>query len=179
MNGGLMRQRTTTPWGGPRDTVDEPVDVPRYLSAPRRSWPLIALIIVLMTATVLVLSLALPKTYQATARILMDDQAGVLQAADADSVTRRLATVQTLLTTRNVLEQAAERLPDESGRTLEDKVEVSVDQNANIVDVVATDGDPEGAAAIANAVARSFLALQQAQDRERLARARVPISRLP
>jgi capsular polysaccharide biosynthesis protein/MinD-like ATPase involved in chromosome partitioning or flagellar assembly len=169
-----MRQRTTTTWG-PRDIGDEPVDVPRYLTALRRSWPLIALIILLMTATVLVLSLALPKTYQATSRILMEDQAGVLQAADADSVTRRLATVQTLLTTRNVLAEAAERLPDESAQTLEDKVEVSVDQNANIVDVVATDGDPEGAAAIANAVARSFLALQQTQERERLARARADL----
>jgi capsular polysaccharide biosynthesis protein len=170
-----MRQRTTATWGGPRDTGDEPVDVPRYLTALRRSWPLIALIIVLMTATVLVLSLALPKTYQATARILMEDQAGVLQASDADSVTRRLATVQTLLTTRDVLTQAAETLPDESVQTLEDKLEVSVDQNANIVDVVATDGDREGAAAIANAVARSFLALQQARERDRLARARTDL----
>jgi Mrp family chromosome partitioning ATPase len=175
MNGGLMRQRTTSSWDGPRDTGDLPVDVPRYLTALKRSWPLIALIIMLMTVTVLLLSLALPKTYEATARILMEDQAGVLQPADAESVTRRLATVQTLLTTRDVLAQAAESLPDESVETLEDKLEVSVDQNANIVDVVATDGDPEGAAAIANAVTRSFLALEQTQERERLARARADL----
>ena len=170
-----MRQPTTSIWDWPRDTGDEPVDVPRYLTALKRSWPLMALIVVLMTVTVLLLSLALPKTYQASARILMEDRAGVLQAADADSVTRRLATVQTLLTTRDVLSQAAESLPDESVQTLEDKVEASVDQNANIVDVVATDGDPDGAAAIANAVARSFLTLEQTQERERIARARADL----
>jgi Mrp family chromosome partitioning ATPase len=167
-----MRQPTTVTWERPGDAGDEPVDVPRYLTALKRSWLLIALIIALMTVTVLLLSLALPKTYQATARILMEDQAGVLQPADADSVTRRLATVQTLLTTRDVLTKAAGDLPDETVETLEDKVEVSVDQNANIVDVIAADGDPNGAAAIANAVARSFLALEQSQERERLARAR-------
>jgi Mrp family chromosome partitioning ATPase len=170
-----MLERTTSTWERPRDTGDEPVDVPRYLTALKRSWPLIALIIALMTGTVLLLSLALPKTYEATARILMEDQAGVLQPADAESVTRQLATVQALLTTRDVLTQATETLPDESVETLEDKVEVSVDQNANIVDIVATDGDPDGAAAIANAVARSFLALEQTQERERLARARADL----
>ncbi len=170
-----MRERMPSTWDRPRDIADEPVDVPRYLTALKRSWPLIFLIIVLMTVTVLLLSLALPKTYQATARILVEDEAGVLQPADGESVTRRLATLKTLLTTRDVLSKAAEGLPDESVGTLEDKVEASVDQNANIVDVVATDGDPDGVAAIANAVARSFLTLEQTQERERLARARADL----
>lgn len=170
-----MRAPTPSSWERPRDIGDEPVDVPRYFTALKRSWPLIVLIVVLMTVTVLLLSLALPKTYHATARILMEDQAGVLQSADAESMTRRLATVQTLLTTRDVLTEAAENLPDETVQTLEDKVEVLVDQDANIVDVVAADGDPDGAAAIANAVAESFLALKQTQERERLARARAEL----
>lgn len=159
-------------WDEPRTTGDEPVDVPRYLTALKRGWPLIALIIVLMTVTVLLLSIALPKTYEATARILMDDRAGAFEPTDVETVRRRLATVQTLLTTRDVLAQAAEGLPDESVETLEDKVEASVDENANIVDIVATDGDADGAAEIANAVARSFLTLQETAERERLARAR-------
>ena len=170
-----MRERMPSTWERPREIGDEPVDVPRYLTALRRSWPLIVLIIVAMTVTVLLLSLALPKTYQATAKILMEDQAGVLQQADADSLTRRLATVQTLLTTRDVLTQAAEKLPDETVETLEDKVEVSVDQNANIVNVLARDGDPNGAAAIANAIARSYLTLEQTEERERLAGARADL----
>jgi succinoglycan biosynthesis transport protein ExoP len=170
-----MRQRPDLAWAGTRDAADEPVDLPRYLTALKRGWPLIALIIVLMTVTVLVLSLALPKTYEATARVLMDDRAGAFEPTDVETVRRRLATVQTLLTTRDVLAQAAEQLPDESVETLEDKVEASVDQDANIVDIVARDGDAEGAAEIANAVAQAFLAQQQAAEQDRLARARAEL----
>jgi Mrp family chromosome partitioning ATPase len=166
-----MPERTALAWS-PREADDEPVDVPRYLAALKRAWPLIVLLIVLMTVTVLLLSLALSESYRATARIVLDDRAGTLEAADVETVRRRLATVQALLTTRNVLEQAAKRLPDESVDTLEDKVEASVDEDANLIDIHATDGDPAGAAAIANALARSFLRMQETAERERLARAR-------
>ena len=169
-----MPERTGSAWSGPR-ADDEPVDVPRYLAALKRAWPLIALIIVLMTVTVLVLSLGLSESYKASARIVLDDRAGAFDATDVDTVRRRLATVQALLTTRNVLVQATERLPGESAETLEDKVESSVDDDANIVDVVATDGDPNGAAAIANAVAQSFLTMQETAERERLALARAEL----
>jgi Mrp family chromosome partitioning ATPase len=167
-----MPERSGLAWSGPHQADDEPVDVPRYLAALKRAWPLIALLIVLMTGTVLLLSLVLPKSYRATARIVLDELAGAFEATDVETVRGRLATVQALLTTRNVLEQAAQRLPDESAETLEDKVESSIDEDANFVDVEATDGDAAGAAAIANAVARSFLKMQETADRERLARAR-------
>jgi Mrp family chromosome partitioning ATPase len=170
-----MPERTGLAWSGPRELDEEPVDVPRYLAALKRAWLLIALLIVLMTVTVLVLSLALSESYRATATIVLDDRAGTLEATDVETVRRRLATVQALLTTRPVLEQVAKRLPDESAATLEDKVESSVDEDANIIDVDATDGDPNGAAAIANAVARSFLKMQETAERERFARARAAL----
>src|SRR5688572_28633726 len=160
-----MRERTGLAWSGPREADDEPVDVPRYLAALKRAWPLIVLIIVLMTVTVFVLSRVLSESYRASARIVLDDRAGAFEAADVETVRRRLTTVQALLTTRRVLARAAERLPDESAETLEGKVEASVDEDANLVDVVATDGDPAGAAAIANAVARSFLAMEETAER--------------
>jgi Mrp family chromosome partitioning ATPase len=169
-----MRQRTASEWSGPAGGDDEPVDVPRYLAALKRAWPLIVLLIVLMTLTVLVLSLALPKSYEATARIVFDDEAGAgaLETTDVETVRRRLATVQVLLTTTDVLQQVAQRVPGESADTLEDKVETSVDEDANIIDVTATDGDAAGAAAIANAVARQFLEMEAAADRARFARSR-------
>jgi Mrp family chromosome partitioning ATPase len=169
-----MPERTGLAWSGPRETDEEPVDVPRYLAALKRAWPLIVLLIVLMTVTVLVLSLALSKSYRATATIVLDDRAG-LESTDVETVRRRLATVQTLLTTRNVLEQGANRLPDESVETLEDKVESSVDEDANIIHVDATDGDATGAAAIANAVARSFLKIQATAERQRFVRSRAAL----
>lgn len=169
-----MRQRTALGWSGPAGGDDEPVDVPRYLAALKRAWPLILLLIVLMTLTVLVLSLALPKSYEASARIVFDDRAGAgaLETTDVETVRRQLATVQVLLTTSDVLRQVAQRVPDESADTLEDKVETSVDEDANIIDVTATDGDAAGAAAIANAVARQFLEMEAAADKARFARSR-------
>ena len=169
-----MPERTGLGWSGPRDVDEEPVDVPRYLAALKRAWPLIALLIVLMTVTVLVLSLALSESYRATATIVLDDRAGA-EATDVETMRRRLATVQTLLTTRTVLEQVAKDVPDESVETLEDKVESSVDENANIIHVDATDGDPSGAAAIANAVARSFLKMQATAERQRFVRSRAAL----
>ena len=126
------------------DDGDRPVDVSRYLGALRRGAWLIALIVVPLTLTVLVVSLALPKTYRATAKIVKADAGGVFGSGDVETVKRRLATLQTLLVTPEVLDRAAGRLPGESAETLEGKVQSSVDRNSNIINVVGSDGDARG-----------------------------------
>jgi tyrosine-protein kinase len=151
---------------------DQPVDLPRFVAAIRRAWWLIALIVVPLTATVLVLSLVLPATYDATTRLVVEEPPGALDGGDGEAVTRRLATIQTLLTSRDVLTRAADELPGETPDTLEDKVTASVDDAASIVDVNATDGDAQGAADIANRVAATFLAERRGAERERFATAR-------
>ena len=156
----------------PDATDDQPVDVLRFLTALRRAWWLIALIVVPFTGAVLVLSLVLPKTYDATARLVVQDNAGALAGADNDAMTRRLATIQTLLTSRDVLTRAAEDLPRETADTLEDKVNASVDDRASIVDVQATDDSADGAATIANGVTETFLEQQRGDERQRFADAR-------
>jgi Mrp family chromosome partitioning ATPase/capsular polysaccharide biosynthesis protein len=154
------------------DDRDQPVDVRRYLGALRRGAWLIALIVLPLTLVVLVVSLTLPKTYRATAKIVKADTGGVLGQGDVETVKRRLATLQTLLVTPAVLDRAARRLPDESGQTLEDKVQASVDRNSNILNVLASDSDARGAAAIANAVASAFLSIQRSEERRLLDAAR-------
>ena len=154
------------------DDGDQPVDVRRYLGALRRGAWLIALIVVPLTLTVLVVSLTLPKTYRATAKIVKSDTGGVLGSGDVETVKRRLATLQTLLVTPVVLNRAARRLPGESADTLEGKVQASVDRNSNILNIVASDDDAKGAASIANAVANAFLAIQQDEERRQLAATR-------
>lgn len=156
----------------PDATDDQPVDVLRFLTALRRAWWLIALIVVPFTGAVLVLSLVLPKTYDATARLVVQDNAGALAGGDNDAMTRRLATIQTLLTSRDVLTRAAEDLPRETADTLEDKVSASVDDRASIVDVQATDDSADGAATIANGVTETFLEQQRGDERQRFADAR-------
>ena len=128
-----------------------------------------------MTGLVLVLSLVLPKTYQAKARIVLEDSPGLLESGGAESVERRLATLQALITTRDVLQRAGRRLQGENADSLEDKVRSSVDPDANIITVVARDSSARGAAAIANAVATEFLAKRRNAERDRLARARASL----
>ncbi|MGZ5360382.1 MAG: AAA family ATPase [Solirubrobacterales bacterium] len=147
-------------------------DVRRYMQAISRGRWLIALTVAVVTVTVLALSLLLPKTYESVARISLDEQSGALGSLDAESTKRRLATLETLLTSQEVLAPAAQEVPGESVDSLEDSVESSVDEQANIINVVASDGDAKRSAQIAQTVANSFLTVQAEQERERLERAR-------
>jgi capsular polysaccharide biosynthesis protein len=157
---------------------DEPVEVGRYMDALRRSRLLIALIIVPVTLAVLAISFAVPKTYRATSKIVLEATTDSLSGTDAQSVQRRLATIQVLLTTREMLRSAAANgLKGETDDTLNDKVHATVDQNANVVSIVATDDNARGAAAIANVVAATFLAKQRRLEQQRLTRSRASLQR--
>ena len=76
---------------------ERPVDAPRYVAALRRGFWLMVFIVVPLTATVLVLSLLLPKSYTATASLVLDERQGVLDSASGETSVRRLATTQRLL----------------------------------------------------------------------------------
>lgn len=168
-----MSQVTGLSGASPGDAADDqPVEIPRFLAALRRAWWLIALIVIPFTGVVLVLSLVLPKAYDATARLVVQSEPGALVGGDNDSMTRRLATIQTLLTSRDVLTRAADQLPGETADTLEDKMSATVDEVASIVDLTASDSDAAGAAAIANRVADTFVQMQRGRERQRFADAR-------
>jgi capsular exopolysaccharide synthesis family protein len=162
-------------YGPPEIPPDQPLEIGRYVDALRRSKVLIALIVGGLTAAVLVISLLLPKTYRATAKLLVDGTGDSLVSGDAESAQRRLATIQVLLKTRAVRTGAARNVQGETVDTLGDKVKTSVDQNANIVNIVATDDDAQGAARIANVVAGTFLAQQRRVESQRLNRARASL----
>jgi capsular polysaccharide biosynthesis protein len=146
---------------------EQPMDVSRYLSAIRRGSWLIVLIVVPLTVTVLAVSLALPKTYSASASITVEDTGSVLAPTDNESATRKLATMRALLTSPDVLDRAAHGLPGETGGSLKERVSASVDPVASIITVKAKDGDPEGAATIANRVASTFLAMRRVAETKR------------
>jgi capsular exopolysaccharide synthesis family protein len=151
---------------------DQPVETGRYLDALRRSKLLIVLIVLPLTAVVLGVSLTLPKTYRATAKIVVESASDPLESSDVESVERRLATINALLTTRETLRLAARKVPGETAATLDEVVGSSVDPGANIVNVVATDESARGAARIANAVATTFVNGRRRIERRRLDRAR-------
>jgi capsular exopolysaccharide synthesis family protein len=148
---------------------DAIVDVRRYLGALKRNRLLIALIVIAITGLVLALSLILPKKYEATAKIVLNADTSLFTSPDAASTQRELSTIQKLLSSPSVEEAAANEL--DSGETkdsIASKIDSSVDQTANLINVSATDEDPERAAAIANAVAGTFLDTQRQLERERL-----------
>jgi capsular exopolysaccharide synthesis family protein len=152
---------------------DDPVEVGRYLDAFRRSRWLIAGIVVLVTAAVFVISLLLPKTYQATSKLVLNPSAQPLASSDAQSTQRDLATVRVLLTTRELLAAVAKNGPaGETVNSLRDKVSATVDQDANVINVVGTDDAARGAAAIANGVAATFLARERRQQQQQVNRTR-------
>jgi Mrp family chromosome partitioning ATPase/capsular polysaccharide biosynthesis protein len=175
---GLLVTGSRTEWAQGNGAWDaEAVDVSRHFAALKRARWLIVAMVVSMTVAVFVFSAFLPKTYEAKARIVADDETSGLASGDVETVKRRLATVQTLLTTRSVLAAAAARLHLSSRDDLQDHVTASVEPQANIVDVKARDGDAVRAAAIANTVARTFLAYDEAQAATRLTRERAQLVR--
>ena len=147
-------------------------DVRRYLNAVSRSRWLIAVTVILITGIVVALSLSLPKRYEATARILVDDETSLISPSDAESQQRRLATLETVTTSPAVLDEAAGDVAGETQESLEDKVESRVDEQANVIDIAATDRSPQVAADVANAVAEGFLEVNESTEQERLTRAR-------
>ena len=142
-----------------QDAVEQSTDVPAYLAALRRGAWLMALIVVPLTATVLVLSLVLPKTYSATSSLVLEEPTGVLEAPSAETSTRRLATIRRLLISQRACSSARPQTcpasPATRWRTRSRPPSTIV---ADIIEVRALDGDAEGAAAIANGVTRTFLA---------------------
>jgi Mrp family chromosome partitioning ATPase len=156
------------------DPVDEQrIEVGRYVEALRRGWPLVLLLLVSATAAAIVASLLTPESYRATARIVIDDP---IVPVDDSAIDRRLATVRQLLTTRRVLDEAADAVGGGvTAAELSGQVASSIDPEASIINVVATARDPGLAAQIANAVANAFIVEQTNAERERLARARVAL----
>jgi Mrp family chromosome partitioning ATPase/capsular polysaccharide biosynthesis protein len=165
---------TSGPSAARREPVgEERVEVRRYLDALSRSrWTIFA-VVLLMTGIVVAVSLLLPDTYRATTRLVFEQTTTAFGESDEASTRRRLATTETLLTSQQVLDTAARRVPGaEDGDDIGGKVTSSVEDDANIINISGSDEDPETAARIANAVAVAFLSEREEVESERLARAR-------
>jgi capsular polysaccharide biosynthesis protein/Mrp family chromosome partitioning ATPase len=150
---------------------DEGIDSRRYIAALRRSLPLMITIVVVLTVAAAAISVALPKTYKAESQIIVTpDDSSTLVASDASSEQRELATIQTLITSPTVL-QAAGRSLGLTRQDLQSRVTSTLDPNANIITVTASDSTAASAADIANAVSKAFLDNQATADKASLRRA--------
>jgi capsular exopolysaccharide synthesis family protein len=167
MNEGVGR------YTAPELPPDESVEVGRYLDAFRRSRWLIAGIVVGVTLAVFLISLLMPKTYQATSKLVLNSTPSTAGSTDAQSTQRNLATDKAMLTYRPLLAAVAKnRVRGETVDSLRHKVSASVDQDANVINITATDDTARGAAAIANGVAATFLAREHRTQQRQLRKQR-------
>jgi capsular polysaccharide biosynthesis protein/Mrp family chromosome partitioning ATPase len=157
--------------GGAGFAGEDPIEVGRYFEALRRSRWLIVAIVAIVTAVVLAVSLSLPKSYEATASIVVDNASGLLNSSEQQTIQRNLATTATLATTAAVLSEAASALPGETRASLAKEVSASVSENANIINIKVAHHTGAGAAALAYAVARAFLGQHAASQRAQTATA--------
>jgi tyrosine-protein kinase len=164
-------------FSGRESSGEQPIEVRRYFDALRRSGRFILLFVAIATVSVVAVSLALPDTYRATATIVLEESLNPFGTTDVNAIQRRLQTIEQLLGTHAVLDGAAKQVPGETRDSLDGKVTSSVDRDANIIRISATDRDPEEAAAIANAVAKTFLDEQRRAEQQRLASARQALTR--
>jgi tyrosine-protein kinase len=154
--------------GGHESRGEQPIEMRRHLDALRRARLPILVFVTAATAAVVAVSMLLPNSYKATATIVLEQPLTPFGSTDVQTVERRLQTIEQLLGTTQVLTGAAALVPGETRESLEDAVGSTVDNGANIIRISATDGDPERAAAKANAVAGTFLTAQEGAERKRL-----------
>jgi Mrp family chromosome partitioning ATPase len=154
----------------PEQSADYELDdargqVHRHAQALRRNAKLITAIVAGVTLAAVTLSLTTPNSYDATARLVLQGDRGALSS---DIVQRQLATDKLLATSPTVLRQAADRLPGMTSQQLSAQISSSVSSKANLIEITGTAGRAGQAAAIANAVAGSFLAERNRAQRGNL-----------
>jgi capsular exopolysaccharide synthesis family protein len=157
--------------GGRMSSGEDPVEVGRYIEALRRSRWLIVSIVTIITVAVLGYSLTLPKSYEATASIVVNNTSGLLGGTESAAIQRNLATTATLATTAAVLGEAAKSFPGQTRTSLAKKVSASVSENANIITIKVQYGSADGAATLAGAVAQAFLNQHASIERSQTASA--------
>jgi tyrosine-protein kinase len=154
-----------------RAAAEEPIEVRRYLEALRRGLPLIVGIVVVLAAATYIVSSSLPKRYKAETSIVQRSTAVLDNNSSVDAIARDLNTINSLLTTDDVLNGAVRKLRGETLESLREKVSSSVDPNANLIYVTAKDASPQQSARIANAVATTFVSEQADIQRRQYERA--------
>jgi capsular exopolysaccharide synthesis family protein len=135
---------------------EDPVDLARYFESLRRSRWLIVAIVTIVTGIVLAYSFTLPKSYVATASIVVNNPGSIVGSNESQAVQRNLATTATLATTAAVLAEASRSVHGQIQASLAKRVSSSVEENANIIDIKVTYPTARGAAVLAYAVAQAF-----------------------
>src|SRR5712671_6054959 len=99
MSSGIGNGELDRPAGMRGPSGEESIELRRYLDALRRSVPLIAAVVVVLTVSIFVVSSLLPKRYKAQTSIVEQGVTVSNQAQNVDALTRELNTINKLVTT--------------------------------------------------------------------------------
>ena len=142
------------------------------LSVLRRRWLVVFACIGLCLAAGIVISgLGSDKRYESSTRVLFNSGSlsnVALQVDRSSTDPERDAATNVLLAGSEAVASNVKRdlgLATSVG-DLQDKVNVEAEPNANVLKITASDGDPDQAAAIANAFAKEFIDFRAKGDRE-------------
>lgn len=138
-------------------------------------WPLVLAIIATITAGTYLYYASKPKQYTASTQIFVKRsiaENALSEGAYYDE-TRNTINQATLVRTRPVAEEVAKRIRYEGDPTdLLGDVETLPAEDSDFVTVTATQGDPRGAAVVANGFAEAFIRLRSAELRDQVAAGR-------
>ncbi|HEX2015721.1 MAG TPA: GNVR domain-containing protein, partial [Solirubrobacteraceae bacterium] len=161
--------------GRAEPTVLEVPGLVRSLRVLRERWWVVLACALACVVAAAGLSVTAAKQYQATSKLLFRN-AGLNEAVGAASPPQTLdpqgeqSTNVLLVTTSQVASAVRRNLGLRlSDSALLSKVKVATEQNANIVDVTATDTDPAFAARLANAWTQQYVAVRQQAARVKVA----------
>lgn len=136
-----------------------------------RKWWILGLVVATTAATYLYFD-SQPRVYDASATLFVgpSEASEVLSGGGgAFNSDRELANIATLLKTRQLARRVADRLDfDGSAQTLLSSFSATPVTGSDFIQIAATAGDAERAAAIANAVAEEFVELRSARERATL-----------
>jgi capsular exopolysaccharide synthesis family protein len=145
----------------------------------RERWRVVVATAVLCVAATLIVSLTSDKAYDATSRLVFRDSGlgsavtgGTPVFPTSTDPQREAATNTELVRSVEVAQMVVDDLSlNRSAEDLLDSMTISDEENTDIVDIQATESDPELAAAVANSFADSYVDFSRKSDREKVKQA--------
>jgi polysaccharide biosynthesis transport protein len=149
-------------------TEKERPPLERALASARRNWLLLLICVLVVPAVALAYSLLQTPKYTSSASILFTDD---LSESDAE---REAATILQLGSLEQIAARTANALPETgySAGEISDKVEASPAGISDVIEISATDPEPEVAAEIANEFADQFIVFRRSANRAKILEAR-------
>jgi Mrp family chromosome partitioning ATPase len=142
---------------------------PDLLRIIRRRWPTIAAAVLLAAIAAFGLSQLQTKSYDATASLVFGDRSAALDllgqgsSSSGNDAERLAATMVELVSARDVVNRTARevnRAPDK----VDEAIQVEGKGVSNVVNVTASDPDPDFAAKLANTYAAQYIDLRRESD---------------